>query len=172
MSIGRSESPEHGNCQKGINNMNLFDESIVTEFVEWKNANNGKFTWWNFVGFNANIQLALGFSKFFYPEIIIKDDCFLLKDKYDEYIYNGWKKECRNNKMEIEKMMNLYDVDDFFEERTDFKNTYINQQIEALANAIRLFWSMSFKERFPNKHIVVEVFEYSGTKSITVYEEI
>ena len=52
--------------------------------------------------------------KVFYPDIIEVDGCFLLKDKYSSKIFKGWKKDCNNNKTDIEKMMNLYEVGDFF----------------------------------------------------------
>ena len=150
--------------------MEIFNERIVPEYVEWKEANKESFTWWNFVNMKSDIQLALGFAKFFYPEVIIKDDCFLLKDNFNESRYQGWKKDCNGNKQQIETMMNMYGVDNFFENNSDFNNQFIDDRIEALAKALKLFWSMSFKERFPEKNIIVDIFDYSDETNITVYE--
>lgn len=171
MNTGKSEEQENGNSQKDINRDNLFSEDIITEYSQWKKANSGHFTWWNYVGFNASIQLALGFAKFYYPEVIIKDKCFILKDKFDEKTFEKWKEDCGGDKTEIEKMMNLYNVDDFFEEKTDFDDPNISKQIQSLAVVLKTFWNMSFKERFPDKSIIIDVFDYFDATSITVYEK-
>jgi hypothetical protein len=153
--------------------MNLFEDELVKEFMEWKNANSNTFTWWNFVNMKADLQTALGFAKFFYPEIIEIDGCFILKDKYDKRIFDAWKAECNDDKTCIEKMMNLYEVADFFHMNTTFdKEEDEEEQIKALGNVLKLFWSMSFKERFPDRKIFVDVFEeYDDQLFITVYEE-
>ena len=148
----------------------LFDDSIVGEYLEWKNANPENFTWWNFINLKSDLQTALGFAKFFYPDIIEVDGCFLLKDKYSSKIFKGWKKDCNNNKTDIEKMMNLYEVGDFFHiNRNEYKNEDI--QIIALGNVLKHLWLLSFKDRFPDRKINVDVFEESdGALFITVYE--
>ncbi len=148
----------------------LFDDNIVSEYVEWKNANPKNFSWWNFVNIKSDLQTALGFAKLFYPDIIEIDGCFLLKDKYSEKIYIDWKINCNNNKTSIEKMMNLYEVGDFFHINRNYDENE-DAQIIALGNVLKHLWLLSFKERFPNKKINVEVFqEDDGALFITVYE--
>lgn len=148
----------------------LFNDNIVDEYVEWKNANPENFSWWKFVNMKSDIQTALGFAKFFYPDIIEIDGCFLLKDKYSPKIFKGWKKDCNNNKTDIEKMMNLYEVGDFFHINKSYSE---NEHLEviALGNTLKHLWLLSFKDRFPNRKINVKVFEeYDGALFITVYE--
>lgn len=151
-------------------NNNLFEENIISEYNEWKNANPNNFNWWKYVNVKADLQTALGFAKFFYPDIIEVEGCFLLKDKYNTEIFNGWKKCCNNAKTEIEKMMNLYEVADFFHiNRTEGEDEEI--QIIALGNVLKYLWTLGFKDRFPNKKINVDVFqENDGALFITVYE--
>lgn len=152
--------------------MELFNEKIISEFKEWKDYNKEKFTWWSYVNMKADIQIALGFAKFFYPEVIIKDNCFLLKDHYETKVYDEWRKSYKGNKKEIEKIMNFYEVNDFFHMNSNYKDPYFSEQIDALAKAIKLFWSFSFKERFPDKNIVVKIFRDFDTKCVTVYEKV
>ncbi|MFL0246081.1 hypothetical protein ACJDUG_03700 [Clostridium sp. WILCCON 0185] len=78
-----------------------------------------------------DLQTALGFAKFFYPEVIEVDGCFILKDKYDEVTYRKLLQECNNNKTIIEKMMNLYEIRDFFHINTVFDENK-DEQITAL----------------------------------------
>lgn len=148
----------------------LFNDDIVIEYVEWRNANPENFSWWNFVNLKSDLQTALGFAKFFYPDIIEIDGCFLLKDKYCPDIFKSWKKECNNNKTDIEKMMNLYEVGDFFHINKSYDENEETQVI-ALGNTLKHLWLLSFKDRFPNRKINVKVFEeYDGALFITVYE--
>ncbi|WP_026883636.1 hypothetical protein [Clostridium akagii] len=150
--------------------MNIFNEEIVSEYIESKNVNKNKFSWWSYVNLKADIQTALGFAKFFYPEIVEIDEYFLLKDKYDEYIFNGWKKACNNDKNQVEKVMNSYEVKDFFHINTDFNDKNIDEQVNALGEAIKLFWEMSFKHRYPDRNIIVDTFYDEDSLTITVFE--
>lgn len=150
--------------------MELFDENIINEFTQWKKANPDNFTWWSYINMKSDLKTALGFAKFFYPEVIEVDGCFLLKDKYDEVIYGKWQQECNNNKTIIEKMINLYEIRDFFHINTEFDENE-DEQIAALSDVLRLFWGMSFKNRYPEKEIIIDVFEeYGGEMFITVFQ--
>jgi len=148
----------------------MFEDELIKEFVEWKNANPQKFTWWNYINIKSDIQTALAFAKFFYPDIMEIDGCLLLKDKFSKEIYEGWRRECNNEKARIEKIMNLYELRDFFHINTKDDGN-LDKQVEVLGDVLKLFWSMSFKERFPERSIKVEVFEYYEEWCITVYEE-
>lgn len=150
----------------------MFNNEIISEFIEFKNANEGNFTWWNYVNMKSDIKTALGFVKLFYPDIIEVEGCFLLKDKFSEKYFELWKNDCQNNKTNIEKMINLYQVRDFFHINVDEEDENLEEQIQALGEALKIFWSLSFKNRFPNREIVVSVFEEDdGELFITVYEK-
>ncbi|GLX68013.1 hypothetical protein [Paenibacillus glycanilyticus] len=150
-----------------------FGDDLIKEFSEFKEINPTNFTWWSFVNLKSDLQTALAFAKFFYPEIIQVNGCFLLKDKYNEQCFQDWRDACHDNKKCIEQMMNLYEVADFFHINTSFdEGEDIKGQIAALGDALKLFWSMSFINRFPDKNIIVEIYvEYDEQLFITVYED-
>ena len=148
----------------------LFNDEINREFMEFKDVNEGKFTWWSYVNMKSDIKTALGFAKFFYPDVLEVEGCFLLKDKFSEKHFEMWKKECKGNKFNIEKMMNLYQVRDFFHINVEEDGNF-EEQIQALGEVLKIFWSLSFKNRFPKRKIIVRVFEEEdGELFITVYE--
>lgn len=92
-----------------------------------------------------------------------------MKDRYRKAIFQAWKREC-SDKTEIEKMMNLYELEDFFSIHTEVDDNY-EEKIKALGKALQFFWSTSFKERFPERDIVVSLFEdFDGEHFITVYQ--
>ena len=48
----------------------------------------------------------------------------------------------------------------------------IEEQIKVLGNVLKVFWTLSLKDRFPERNIVVEVFEEDDRELfITVYEK-
>ena len=97
-------------------------------------------------------------DKFFYPDIVEIDGCIFIKDSFTYENYDQWKKVC-NNKMDLEKAINSYEIKDFFHINTDYEDKYINEQIQALGNILKKFWTLSFKERFPCRNIIVEIIE-------------
>ena len=150
--------------------MELFENEIVQDYVLWQKANPDNFTWWSYANMKADIETALGLAKFFYPEIVEIDGCIFIKDNFTHENYNQWKKACKNNKMDLEKAINSYEIKDFFHINSDYEDKYINEQIKALGNILKKFWTLSFKERFPCRNIIVEIIE-DESLYITVYEK-
>jgi hypothetical protein len=150
----------------------LFDDDLIKEYTQWKDANPKAFNWWNYVNMKADLQTALAFAKFFSPELIEIDGCLILKDKYDEQLFKDWVDECKNDKTCIEKMMNLYELNDFFHiNRNEMEDE--ERQLEALGDVLKHFWSMSFKQHYPNRNIIIEVSkEIDEQLFITVYEQL
>jgi hypothetical protein len=150
----------------------MFKDELISEYIMWKKANPQNFSWWNYINLKSDLQTALGFAKFFYPEILEIDGCILLKDKFSKELYELWRCECNGEKTCIEKMMNLYQLKDFFHINTQDDGN-LNVKIKALGEVLTLFWSMSFQNRFPDRLIKVKVFEEKdGELFITVFEEI
>lgn len=148
----------------------LFEDDLVEEYIQWKKTNTN-FSWWNYVNLRSDVDVALAFSKFYCPDIIIIDNCFLLKDKYNKSIYDSWRIKC-SNKTDIEKMMNLYELEDFFHINQPLYNSNYSLKIRKLGEIIQYFWSLSFRERFKDREIIVDVFDQYGDNYVTVYEKI
>lgn len=150
--------------------MELFNNEIVQEYIAWHRANPNNFTWWNYINMKADIKTALGFAKFFYPDIIEEDGCIFIKDCFNIEKYGQWKEICGSDKSTLEKAMNSYELKDFFHINTDYEDNYIDEQIQALGNVLRQFWTLSFKERFPTRNIIVDIVEDDEALYITVFE--
>lgn len=155
--------------KEGKFTMDFFSDNIIGEYVEWKKANENKFSWWNYVNLKADLKTALAFAKFFSPELIQYKGCIILKDKFNKENFDLWQAECNFQKTDIEKIVNLYEVADFFHINTGADDNY-NEQLYALGQVLKYYWSISFKEQFPNNNIVVEVFTEFDDIFITVYE--
>lgn len=150
----------------------MFNDGVNKEFMEYKKGNSGEFTWWDYINIKSDLKTALGFSKFFYPDILEVEECFILKDKFSKGIFELWKNECENDKVCIEKMMNLYRISDFFQINID-EDENEEEQVLALGKVLKIFWTHSFNDKFPNRDLVVEVFEEDdGELFITAYENL
>lgn len=86
-------------------------------------------------------------------------------------MYKEWKKECDSEKTCIEKMMNLYQLKDFFHLNTQDDGN-LEDQVKALGDVLKLFWSMSLKDRFPDRVFNIKVFDDNGNLFITIFEDI
>lgn len=146
----------------------IFQDELIENFMLYKECNPDNFGWWNYVNAEADIDMALAFAKFYCPDILIKDGYILLKDKYHEELFAGCKKSCKSKK-EVEQMMNLYSVEDFFHIKQDEIQNYEGKVVE-LGKVLKFFWELSFKSRFLEKQIQVDLFEQWGEHIITVYE--
>lgn len=151
--------------------MNLFSDELIPEYKEWREANPDSFTWWNYVNIKHDIESALALAKFFYPEVIDRDGFFLLADNFSEQKFQSWRTECKDDKNCVEKMMNLYEIKDFFHINSPESESN-HEQIRALGEVLKLFWSLSFKDRFPERVISVKIIEEDSGLYITVIEEI
>jgi len=149
--------------------MELFNDEIIKEYMDYKIANPNNFNWWSYVNIKADLQTALAFAKFYYPEIIEVENFFLLKDKYSEELLEKWKVNSQGDKRTVEKMMNIYELKDFFHINAN-ENEDISIQLKILGDILKLFWSMSFKQRFPSRNISVEIYEEWESIFITVFE--
>lgn len=152
--------------------MELFEKEILQEYITWQKANPNNFTWWSYINIKADIKTALGFAKFFYPEVIEIENCIFIKDCFTFDKYNQWKEVCKNDKLALEKAMNSYEIKDFFHINTDYDDEYIDEQIQALGNVLKQFWTFSFKERFHDRDVVVDVIDYEDSLYITVFQNV
>lgn len=148
----------------------MFEENEIKEFLEWKNINNENFTWWSFVNMKADLPTALAFAKFFNPEIIEINNCFFLKDNFSVKRYEMWKENCGHDKTALEKMMNLYQLRDFFHINNDYQEDE-DGLVSILGDVLLYFWSLNLKHKYPDKNFIVSVFEDDNDLFITVYLE-
>jgi hypothetical protein len=148
----------------------MFDDKIVEEFAEWKHANPDNFSWWNYLNLKSDLDTALAFSKLYCPEIICVDGCAFLKDRYDENIYLEWKSEIENDYTTIEKMVNLYSLEDIFQINSDTSD-FFEEKIQAFGNILQFFWELTFEKKYPEMKLKVLISKEADETLITVYQQ-
>lgn len=143
-------------------------EDLLEEYSAFKKANPNSFNMWSYLNMKSDLQTALGFAHFYSPEVVEIENCIILKDRYFPKLYEQWKSET-NDKTTLEKMMNLYEIKDFFHINRNLEEDE-HKQLLVFATVIQFYWNQSFKVRYPDKDLIVDVFEEFGGLFITVYE--
>ncbi|WP_031424854.1 hypothetical protein [Exiguobacterium sp. NG55] len=149
----------------------MFSDDLIKEFMEFREVNGEKFTWWSFVNYKYNIEDALSFLKFFNPEIVCHESCYFLKDSLSLDSYKGWKEEFGTDLSSIEKMINLYEPKDFFiiNDINDLGSSDKNKKIEAFAEALCQQWQVSLQERYKNIPFQVQLIREGEDLYITMF---
>ncbi|TCS96768.1 hypothetical protein EDD58_101409 [Hazenella coriacea] len=150
----------------------MFDDQLIKEFTEWSRVNEEHFSWWSYVNMKADIQTALGFAKFFSPAIVELEGCLFLKDQFSQRRFEGWKRSCNGDSTCMEKMMNLYQLRDFFHLNVQNEDDQQDELLITLGRVLEHFWSLKFKHQYPDREVIVEVFEEDdGELLITVFQK-
>ncbi len=137
----------------------MFDEKIVKEYALNNEQSKGFYTWWSFIDEKSDLATSLGFAKFFCPDMLEVDGCYVLKHRYDAKTFNEWKESGLTYK-ELEVVTNMYEVTDFFNRNLEeYEKDNYSEMIDALGEALQYFWSLTLKDRYPDIPLVVDLFE-------------
>lgn len=98
----------------------------------------------------GNLDLAVAFAAFFWPEFIEVSGCILFKDRYSQEGFAIWMKTLNNDLGHVESMMNhthFYDLT-LNDERRDEQQL---QTYEYVARVAERTWRAALAEQFPDR---------------------
>jgi hypothetical protein len=126
----------------------------IGKYIEWKNrwSQKDNIDIYQYISFNIHPDDILIIGKLLFPEIIEIENCILLKDNYDYFLYENLKKKY-NNSSEIEFEINKLYLYDLFAHCTDITDDKLFKNI---GEFLQFSWSIYFKHKFPNKNIIIE----------------
>jgi hypothetical protein len=140
----------------------LLDESILPVFQWFKQADgNEKLTLWNYISMRADSDLAVAFSKLFWPDFIEVDDCILLAEHYSPKSYEYWKTQLHADRLSIEQTLNDVRMPEFFMTSDSILDKHGNERSrevlqEFLGNVLATCWKSALHYVFPTKMFIVE----------------
>ena len=148
------------------NELFKINTDILDEYIEYEKINEN---WdiFSYLNLKGNIDLAIAFSKLYYPNIIKYNDLYFLESRFSENSYNLWKEELKNDVKSIEKMVNLYEVKDYFHINSD-NDDY--QKNEELSEILKVCWENNLKQLFADVKFQVELIKEDDTIYITFYQ--
>ena len=123
----------------------------LQDFQLWKNANGDGFTLLDYLTGVANIEIAIAFTKLFWPDFVEYKGGIFLADGFAEQIYNEWHEKMGDNITAIEQVMNHTHISDLLpgSENVTFDNLlYLGQTISQM-------WESRLGKLYPDKHFLV-----------------
>ncbi|RFM25828.1 hypothetical protein [Deminuibacter soli] len=128
----------------------------ISEYVNWK----------------YDMNAALAFSKFFFPDFLEVDGCIILAFRYNTESFAAWKAHFEGNIPLIEAACNRYEVADYFF-NTDIytDDEHYHRALIAFAHVLKSAWEFGIKNLFPDRIFVFELFENQKETSITFYSQ-
>lgn len=143
------------------------NKDLLDDYSLWENANKDNWSIAAYINQFYDINTALAFTKFFFPDFIEKEGCVILSFRYDEKVFKQWHEEFKGDISHVEKYCNLYDVADFF--HINSSKSVSDEVVEELAKALKKSWEINCKLLFPNRDMMVDVFKEYEVTRITLY---
>lgn len=124
----------------------------LADFQQWKVINDEDFSLIDYLYFNTSFDLAIAFTKLFWPDFIEYKNGIFFQDSFDVQIYNEWAETLGNEIFEIEKILNHRHMEDFFQSLegvSDNNLLYLGQVIAEM-------WQARLNQVYPDRHFRVE----------------
>lgn len=147
--------------------------NLLEEYNDFEKANPGNWDIASYLNVKYDMNAAIAFSKLFFPNFVLIEDCVILEFRYDEAIFRQWVEKFDRDVTNIEYICNSYDIMDFFLNNvsTDESNEIYNQRIDEFANILKTTWEINCKALFPERKMTVKVFDEYNTTRITIFTE-
>ncbi len=148
-----------------IKQISLHPKQLLN-FQQWKQANGNDFSIWDYLSGIANVEVAIAFSKLFWPEFIEHQGGIFLAEAFDIEIYQQWKEKLVNDINAIERMMNHQHIDDILPgaEKVGIDNLYY------LGDTIAQMWSSRLKLVYPDRTFQVNCDRDEYTVVVTFHQ--
>lgn len=153
----------------------LFDINLnlLKEYNDIKKLNPDNWDIASYLNLKYDMNAAIAFSKLYFPDFIEKDGCIILGFLYDKITFNEWYERFNGDTTAIESMCNSYDVMDYFglNRSQDESPDLFNQIIDEFAKILKKSWEANCKLLFPERKMIVEVYDQYNTTRITLFTE-
>lgn len=154
---------------KSLLNIN---KNILKEYKDIEVLNQDNWDISSYLNLKYDMNTALAFSKLYFPDFVEKNGCIILHFRYDEETFNQWYEHFGGEIPDIERMCNQYEIMDYFHNNRPNNESldYYNQLIDEFSKALKRSWEINCQLLFPDKKIVVEVYDEYDTTHITLFQ--
>lgn len=134
--------------------------SLIPELQRWNNGDGIDVDSW--IVCAGSIELAIGYTRWFWPTLVLHDDCVLLEG-FSVENYEGFKAQADGDRTRVEAVMNHWHLIDLcLSEPT-------RAQIEFLGGVMQETWAAKLRRDFPGRNVVVS-FATDGIEELVDYE--
>ncbi len=125
------------------NHLNL---DKLPDFEKWRAINGESFSMFDYIFASSHVEIAIAYTKVFWPDFFEYKGGYFLKDIFDESIYQQWEEKLKGNISEIEKVINHLHIEDLFQDTESFSQ----QNILYLGSIIAEMWSARLSQLYPS----------------------
>ncbi|MGK7900051.1 MAG: hypothetical protein AB4352_01305 [Hormoscilla sp.] len=138
----------------------------LPDFQQWKKVNNDDFSLWDYLFGVGSVELAIAFSKLFWPDTIEHEGGIFLSEAFDLQIYEQWKAKLGNDMTSIERVINHQHVDDIL----PGSQAVGMENILYLGKAIAQMWQSRLKVLYPQRSFEVNCDRVEHSVVVTFHQ--
>ena len=135
---------------------------LVSELSQWNNGNGIDIDSW--LGFKGNYELAIAFSRLFWPEFVEHDGCVFFAG-FSLESFRGFMAQCNGDRASVEQVMNHRHLLDIFHHAAD---TATLDQLTFLGTVLRETWRAKLARDFPSRSFEV-TFDHADADDLLEY---
>jgi len=122
---------------------------LIPELPDWNNGNGIDIDSW--LGCRGDFQLAIAFSRLFWPEFVEHDGC-VLSAGFSLATYNDFLSACKGDRAAVEAVMNHQHILDLF---CHAASTATAAQLVYIGRILRDIFQVKLKNDFPTRTFLV-----------------
>lgn len=123
----------------------------LLNFQQWKKVNGDNFSFWDYLFGVSNVEIAIIFTKLFWPDFVEHEGGIFLSEAFNIQIYEQWKAQMGNDITSIERVINHQHIDDILP-GADKVGT---DNLCYLGQAITQMWESRLKLLYPDRRFEV-----------------
>ena len=130
------------------------DTGLIPELVDWRKENGEAFSILDWITANGDVQLAIGYTKVFWPDFIEYDGCIFFKDHFSIENYESWvQAESIKNYGQVERVINHFHILDLFS--LDKQKVITYPQVKYLGGILQSIYGNKLRADFPKRKFEV-----------------
>ena len=150
-----------------------FNFSLLKDYRDHANANADNWTLLSYLNLKYDLDSALAFYKFFFPDFIVTKNCTVASFLFSQKNFDLWFEKCEGHIPQVEKMCNLYEVKNFFHIAQDPLDSSLTESKQlVLAEMLKQSWLLALNSTYPDKTFIVETFVEYESYFISFYSEV
>lgn len=148
-----------------IKQISLNTDQLI-DFQRWKKANSDDFSLWDYLFGVSSVEVALAFTKLFWPDFVEHEGGIFLSEAFNSQIYEQWKVQMGNDIASIERVMNHQHIDDILPgaENVSTENLF------CLGQAIAQMWESRLNLLYPHRRFKVSCNQEDHTVVVMFYQ--
>ena len=125
------------------------------------------FSLWDYLFGAANIEIAIAFTKLFWPDFVEHEGGIFLSEAFNSQIYEQWKIELGNDVAAIEQVMNHQHIDDILPGAENAST----DNLLYLGQALAQMWESRLKSLYPQRRFQVKCDRDEDTVVVTFFQD-